>query len=570
MWILLLALANLLGCASSTESTSSNKDRNRESTVLSIQQSVNRDAALRHFIEGSLFDAKEEYASAILEYQDALHYESNPAIYYALSKDYSILGKHSLAAQAALEAVRLDSTKMVYRENLAGIYLNAFQTDLAIREYEAIIKFDSNYTQGWYNLARLYQSIRPLQALAIYERLVEREGNQWDLLMHAAELHTSLGQHLQAAEKYKRMLQLDPGNRVLQRQLAETYSRAGKFDEAVKLLQDILEVDENDPDVIAALANIYIDRKEYGRALELYGQLLKREPNNLEVKLRVASAYLAQTQRDSTLIVKAKQLFTEVNHQLPNDWRAYWYLGLIADTEKDDSLATFYVRRVTQLADWYFDAWWFIGSKQFERGEYQKALETMEQAKKNHPKEYRVYLLMGLSYSRLDQQEQAIATLEQALALNPNDVNTLSSLALSYDGIHRYQKSDSLYEQALRVDPKSHLVLNNYSYSLAERGLQLDRALKMALEAVAAEANNASYLDTLGWIYFKLGRYIEAERYIAQAVATGKASAVVHEHLGDIYFKLGKKDKAREFWQKALEMDSKNQALREKIERGSF
>jgi Tfp pilus assembly protein PilF len=139
--------------------------------------------------------------------------------------------------------------------------------------------------------------------------------------------------------------------------------------------------------------------------------------------------------------------------------------------------------------------------------------------------------------------------------------------------LKRWKECDSLYEEALRIDStsaSSAIVLNNYGYSLAERGLQLERALRMATRAVELEPDNASYLDTLGWIYFKISRFDDAHRYIEKAVATGQASAVVTEHLGDVYYKLGNKDKATEYWQRALKLDQSNQALKEKIERGTL
>jgi Tfp pilus assembly protein PilF len=154
--------------------------------------------------------------------------------------------------------------------------------------------------------------------------------------------------------------------------------------------------------------------------------------------------------------------------------------------------------------------------------------------------------------------------------LKPNDLDVLSTLALTLDGMHRYQESDSLYELSLKIDPQYHLVLNNYSYSLAERGLQLERALQMALQAIAAEPDNASYLDTVGWIYFRLGRYEEAQRYIAKAIDAGGASATVYEHMGDICSKLGQKENAERYWKQALDMDATNQTLRDKLARGSL
>ncbi|MBI4428087.1 MAG: tetratricopeptide repeat protein [Ignavibacteriales bacterium] len=561
-----------LGCGTSKEvsSNASPKEQNEQRSILTRQEERNRERALRFFIDGSLRDSKGEYAEAILDYQAALDYEKNAAIYYAMSKDYSLLGKHAKAAETGKEAVSLDSTNIVYRENLASVYLNAFQQDLAIREYEAIVRLDSNYTNGWFNLARLYQLSRPLQAVTIYERLLDREGDDWDLLLQAAEIYSRLGRYDEAAQKYKRMLEIDPSNRPLQRQLAETLSKAGKLDEAVGLLEKMVEVNENDLSVVAVLADVYLDRAEFSKALALYQKILKSEKSNAEIKLRVGVAYVGQIQRDSTFIPKAKEIFLQLKTETPNDWRPYWYLAHIAGIEQQDSLSAHYFERVTQLAEANADAWWFLGTNLFQRGEYQKLVDVMTKAKRVLPKEHRVYLLMGLAYSRLEQSEKAAEELEQAYRLNPKDMDILSTLALTYDGLHRYEDSDRLYEEALKIDPKSSLILNNYSYSLAERGLQLARALEMAIEAVAAEPDNASYLDTLGWIYFKLGKLREAQEYIAKSVATGKASSVVHEHLGDVYYKLSEKDKALEMWQKALEMDGKNQSLKDKISRGSL
>jgi tetratricopeptide (TPR) repeat protein len=255
---------------------------------------------------------------------------------------------------------------------------------------------------------------------------------------------------------------------------------------------------------------------------------------------------------------------------LPNDWRAYWYLGAIAATEKKDSIAIHNFEQVTQLAEWNGDGWYYLGSYYFEKGNYQKTLEIMERAKRAVPKDSRLFFLYGLACAQLKKNDEAIAAYKKSLELNPNDVNTLGSLALALDGLKRFSESDSLYELALKLEPNNHLILNNYGYSLAERGLQLERALQMAKIAVESQPENPSYLDTLGWVYFKLGKFIEAEPYIVKAVNSGEASAVVLEHLGDTYSKLGVKDKAIEWWKKALEKDPENKQIQQKIARGEL
>jgi len=254
--------------------------------------------------------------------------------------------------------------------------------------------------------------------------------------------------------------------------------------------------------------------------------------------------------------------------EVPADWRPYWYLGAIAANRHKDSLAGSYFEQVIKLEEHHGDAWWFFGSTLFEQEKYDKLLETMAQAQKVLPNDFRFYLLQGLALTRMERQEDAVQPLEKAHELNPKDLNTLSTLALTLDGLQRYPRSDSLYEEGLKQDPKSALLLNNYGYSLAERGLQLERSLEMAKQAITIEPDNSAYLDTYGWILFKLKNYKDAAMYIEKSIASGKASSVVHEHLGDIYEKLGNKEKALELWKKAFEMDPKNKNAEEKIIRG--
>ncbi len=571
---LLVAAMLLAGCSGTKEATTPKSASPQQETVADKPiADRNHGEALQHFINGATLDAKGQYAEAILEYQEVLEKEPNAATYYAMSRDYALLGKIESASKNAAKAVQFDSTKVVYRQNLASIYLSMFQPDLAIQQYEQIVRIDSTSSEAWFNLARMYQQKRPLRALEIYQKLLDSDPDGWDVLLQAGELCGNLGRYDDAAGYYKRMLEIDPSNRPLERQLAETYSKAGKIDEALKLLEEMHDQDQSDVEITAILGEVYLQKGEYSKALPLFQSLLKQDDTNPEIKLRVGVAYIGQIQRDSTFADKAKSIFEGLKTDLPNDTRVYWYLGVIASAQKQDSLAATYFGRVTSLDEKNAEAWWYLGSNYFNRGQFDTLLTVMDRARQLFPGDARFFLLSGLAYSRLGQNDKAISLLEQAHRINPKDLDALGQLALTYDGRKQWNKSDSLYEEALRVDstsPAAAIILNNYGYSLACRGLQLERALRMAQNAVALDPNNASYLDTLGWIYFMLEDYTNARKYVVQAVSTGSASAEVTEHLGDIYFKLGERDKAEEYWHKAFDMDGSNQALKAKIERGSL
>ncbi len=124
---------------------------------------------------------------------------------------------------------------------------------------------------------------------------------------------------------------------------------------------------------------------------------------------------------------------------------------------------------------------------------------------------------------------------------------------------------DEAYELALRYDSENDNAMNNYAYNLSVRGENLERAKELALKAIEVAPENAAYLDTVGWVYFKLGDYDRARRFIKASIDTGSASAEVMEHLGDVYEQLDNLDEAQKWWKQAFEKDSTRTHLQEKI-----
>jgi len=89
----------------------------------------------------------------------------------------------------------------------------------------------------------------------------------------------------------------------------------------------------------------------------------------------------------------------------------------------------------------------------------------------------------------------------------------------------------------------------------------------MVKKALALDPDNGAYLDSLGWVKFRKGRFDEALDDLLHAAQTlKKEDPVVFEHIGDTYAKLGRVPQALEFWQKALTLSPENKSLAEKIE----
>jgi tetratricopeptide (TPR) repeat protein len=132
--------------------------------------------------------------------------------------------------------------------------------------------------------------------------------------------------------------------------------------------------------------------------------------------------------------------------------------------------------------------------------------------------------------------------------------------------LDKWDETVDAYERALRLDPANTTALNNYAYYLSVREENLERALEMATEAVESNPENSSFLDTLGWVYFKMENYDQARNYIQQSIDTGDASAEVFEHMGDVLEAQGEIEEARDWWERALEEDPDRTHLNEKLE----
>lgn len=526
--------------------------------------------AVRHFIDGSVFEMKGDYANAILEYQDALRFGRAPAIFYALGKNYSALGKHALAIESGREAVRLAPDNLNYRRSLAEVYVAAFQIDSAAAEYERIIQRDSSDIQVLFSLGRLYESRKPLRALEIYEKILQHMGPEWTVLLQVAELYNKMGQMDKAAAALQKMIDIDPSNQPLQRTLAQTYVRAQRYDEALKVLGDLHELDPSNLEYLGDIGSVYLLRKDYAKAAEQFEPILTRDTVSLDAKIRIGQLYYDQIEKDSTLVPLTTKLFERIQAAHPKDWRSYWFLGALASMAHNDSIAITRFHTLTDLAPGNPDGWVFLASTYFGKNDYARGAEVLENGRMHVPEDFRVNFFLGVAYNRLGRLVEASHALEKARKINPKDLEAIAELAIVYEGLKRQEESDSLYEDGLRQKPDYHLILNNYGYSLAERGIQLERALDMATRAVAADSNNAAYLDTKAWVYYRLGRYQEAEKYLTRALAKGQPSAAVLDHMGDIAFKLNDKERAMEYWKKAQALDPNNTGIRDKITRGSL
>jgi len=177
------------------------------------------------------------------------------------------------------------------------------------------------------------------------------------------------------------------------------------------------------------------------------------------------------------------------------------------------------------------------------------------------------YRLAAAVYARHERRRDAARVIERLLKLArarklDRDISREelahlhSALGTLYQEEHLLSEAEAEYRAALSLSPDSALLLNNLAYFYADEGMKLNEALQLARRAAALAPSDGNVLDTLGWAQYKLGRYREAARTLAEAVRLKPDDPTLRYHLGAAHAKLGHKFEAYVELKKALLLDA--------------
>ncbi|MGQ0540693.1 MAG: tetratricopeptide repeat protein [Blastocatellia bacterium] len=178
--------------------------------------------------------------------------------------------------------------------------------------------------------------------------------------------------------------------------------------------------------------------------------------------------------------------------------------------------------------------------------------------------EFSNLLFISSLYNQAGRGKDAIAAANQAFGIARSTERrqiAKLTLATAQQMSGDFGGAENTLREILTQTPRNPIALNNLGYFLLERNERIEEAFGLISQAVKIDPTNPSYLDSLGWAYFKLGKHGDAERYLRDAARIDPASPTIHEHLGDVLDKLGKLPQAREAWELALRLASENADL---------
>lgn len=522
------------------------------------------------FTEGEKHFILENYTKALIYYQKSLEINPNNAtVHYKIAEALAQSDKQEdkLKASISIErALALEKKNKYFYLLAAKLYSDLTQFDKAAQVYETMFKQLPESQEHLYELAAIYQYAGQKEdAIRVYTRAEIFSGINEISSLQKTRLYFELSQTEDAIREGEKLIDAFPDEEQFIVAVAETVSQYGFKEKAIGYLEKFIAENKPASSAQMLLAGLYRDTNQEDKARQLLMASFNDPDLELNSKLIVLGTYNGELnqarikkQPDANKEKFALELLTILRKHYPEQENVHVLGGDLYLTLDQKSDAQKEYLEAIRYGSTSFQVWQNLLYLDMQLEQYENAALHSEQAMEYHPNQAMVYYFNGLANVRRKQYREAAQSLEQAKKLAGTNTAMIGEinglLGEAYNGLKQYEKSDLAYEDALAYNAGNENVLNNYSFYLAVRRVNLDKAEKMSGQLLKNNPNNPAYLDTYAWVLFAREKYRDARKAIEKAITAGPATATYFEHYGDILYKLGDVDNAVKQWEKARNM----------------
>jgi len=487
--------------------------------------------AYEYFFKAEYALLKNNYLQAELDFSKALLLApDSPTILQSLVDLKTYQGEYGDAIKYLEKIIKLEpgnkevgikllqlyihEDKQVDAHELLTTLLQFYPSDIELLYAQADIQY---VNQDWSNLIKTYH--------AIY--LSDKENS--DILLKIYEVGLATG-HVTIVLNLLKEINIENATPLGLELLVALLSGKNEFSEAILYMKQLIEIDENTDTHTISLGELYLLNKQFDHVITTLEPIYQSGNHSLEVLRLLLIAY-------STFGKKEEQIA----------------ISLILYKEYPELSIGYEAAAVA-----YLDA-----------GDAVNAIHILHKALNKFPTEVSFPHTLANIYYQSKNFIEAEKYFIISLDLNPQMLAIQHTLATMYEDMADTDRSDSLFKMIIDYNENDAIGLNDYAYIICERKKSssddLNYALALAERAIDIEPDNSAFLDTIGWIYYKLDIYQKAKIYLEKSISINNNNPVILEHLGDIYVKLNKTLKAINIYEKVLLIDSDNQLIEEKI-----
>jgi len=342
---------------------------------------------------------------------------------------------------------------------------------------------------------------------------------------------------------------------------SEIVARDSPLD-AIKSLETFVAANPDAKSAAGALAQRYVERKRYAEARALMQKLWDREPKSRDLEFAVAT--IALEMKDYP---EASRLLTDLKAAGYGETGVIdLYLAQVAEETKQWDKAIEHYQAVTD-GDRAWLAKLRIGAMYGKEGQLAKA-KAWFASLNAVTRDQKVQLRQAEAQLLRDAGDDAGAydVLVKGLADNPDTPDLMYDLAMVAEKLGKVDETESNLKQLIALRPNDAQALNALGYTLVDRTSRTDEGLGFIERAHKLSPTDPFILDSLGWAFYRLGRFDDAELYLQQALE-GRPDAEIAAHLGEVLWRKGEHAKAIAVWKAQLDSNPDNAVLKETVRR---
>jgi tetratricopeptide (TPR) repeat protein len=522
--------------------------------------------ALAHFVEGMEFEENGEMDKALAAYRKVLDVDP---------------GQAELASRVAALLARQDDFPQ------------------AIDILKDAIKAKPNASEPLLQLAFIYAKYlrRPDQAIDYVNRAIALNPRNIEAYERLCEIALAAGDEKRALQCLDRAAEVRSDEASFWTRLGKLYlavvvkpdqplppNQAARLNEIFKRAADHAG---EDPAILKEVADFYASTEQLQQAIPLYLHLLELAPDDAtatSAREKLATGFVLTNQRD-----KAVDMLEQLIKEHPEKYQAYDLLaGLLDDSararereKKADQAKALFAKAAANYEQSLLinpdRPGPYLHLAELALGplkESERAVKVLTEARQHFPQTPEMVYYLAIAQREAKHSQEAVATFEEALheaELGGADIANgrfYFDYGAAAEQAGLYDKAADLFRKSITSDPANAADAYNYlAYMWADHNMHLEEAEQMIRVALQMNPNNGAYVDTLGWLEFRQGKFDQALTDLLRAEQKlTHDDPVVLEHIGDVCAKLNKTGQALDSWQKALNLDPQNKKLANKID----
>jgi len=525
----------------------------------------------------------------------------SPYFNYIKSKLHKKNSEIDKAIAAMDKAVKNDPGSVYLKKELISLYLENKEKEKALKTAETIVASHPENTDALIILAKLkqmfdqanearelYQKVLRLdpknkniylilgsmyleientdEAFKVYSQMSQQFPDSYAAHFFLGKIHALKKNPEYAEEAFLKTLQLNPDLIEPRFELIKIYkSRETRESDLnpdiIRLYEEILDIEEHNAKAAMELPLYYHTHGKTEKAAGMFSSLGRKKADHYEFLIFTAKEFIGKGRYQDAAVV-----FTGMLKGAPENSTLNYLAGMAFDSLKQSKKAIRYFLKVKPGSKHYKKVVIHTAFLYSELGRLDRAIAFLEKKHQAMPEDIDIITYLGSFYEENKAYEKGIDILKKGIALSRDNISLRFRLGIIQDKAGKKEACMATMEKIIEMEPDNASALNYLGYTYADLGIKLDKAEKLINRALKIKPEDGFITDSLGWVYYKKGRYGKAVKTLLKAAELTSFDPVVSEHLGDAYEKNGNFQKALEIYQKALSASKEeDKALEEKI-----